>query len=382
MKDTPTAVIAAIVLIGSLLAPAAPPYSGGDGSAANPYQIADVNDFLDLSATPTDWNKHFILTANIDLTDHPFTQAPIVSFTGVFDGGGHTISNLTIIAPTRDYVGLFGYIGQGGQVKNLGIVNTIIEGRNLVGGLAGWNLRNTTISNAYTTGSVSGTGGDRSGVNIGGLVGANSGSITYSFSTCSVQGNSDTGGLVGVNYNHIIACYAIGNVIGDFSVGGLAGGNRGIMASCYAAGVVNGDAEVGGFLGSGPVGGIFYYDCFWDIQTSGLTEGVGNPDTYLGVYGKTTAEMQTLSTFTDAGWDFTNTWAICEGTNYPRLRWQIPAADFACPDGVGMEDVAYLAARWLLNDCGQSDNCDAADLTGDGAVNLADFAILADLWLK
>ena len=98
--------------------------------------------------------------------------------------------------------------------------------------------------------------------------------------------------------------------------------------------------------------------------------------------GKATQQMKSMTTFTDAEWNFNQIWAICEGTNYPRLRWQIPVADFVCPDGVGIEDLTVLASSWLLNLCAQTDHCDGADLNKDGTVNLADFVILADFWLQ
>jgi hypothetical protein len=82
------------------------------------------------------------------------------------------------------------------------------------------------------------------------------------------------------------------------------------------------------------------------------------------------------------GWDFETIWAICEGTNYPRLAWQIPAADFTCPDGVNIEDLDYFVQRWLLGDCTSSNNCDGADMNGSGAVDFADFAIFAQHWLE
>ena len=72
---------------------------------------------------------------------------------------------------------------------------------------------------------------------------------------------------------------------------------------------------------------------------------------------------------------------MCEGTNTPRLQWQIPAGDWVCPDGVAMEDLDYFAIRWLMADCAASGDCDGADLDGDGAVDLADWAVFAEQWL-
>jgi len=92
--------------------------------------------------------------------------------------------------------------------------------------------------------------------------------------------------------------------------------------------------------------------------------------------------MQTKSAFVAAGWDFEKVWAICEGTNTPRLRLQIPVSDWACPDGVDIQDFGYLAERWLMSECSLSNNfCGGADVDYSTLVDMADFAALADYWL-
>jgi hypothetical protein len=281
-----------------------PGYSGGDGSAKNPYQIATVEDIQDLSNTPLHWNRCFILTSDIDISGVLFTVAPIapcittpvrdfqdIPFTGVFDGNGHSIHNLTITAPTKDYIGLFGCIS-GGQIRNMGLKNVNIQGQGLVGGLAGNNRG--TIANCYSNGLVKGTN------SVGGLVGATGGyndyyslsDITNCHSTCSVSGNNFIGGLVGFNYlGKITFCYAAGAVSGSYA-GGLVGTTMSYVVT----------------------------SCFWDTETSGCSFSAG-------AIGKTTAEMKTRSTFTDAGWDFVgetangtnDVWAISEGKDYPRF---------------------------------------------------------------
>jgi hypothetical protein len=123
-------------------------------------------------------DKHFKLMADLNMIDFTFATAVIAPdtpdtsyqfkgtpFTGVFDGAGHVIHNLTIgTAETlNDYLGLFGQIDTGGEVKNLGLENVSITGGNgswYLGGLCGGNI-DGTISNCYATGSV--TGGDESG---------------------------------------------------------------------------------------------------------------------------------------------------------------------------------------------------------------------------
>jgi hypothetical protein len=97
-----------------------------------------------------------------------------------------------------------------------------------------------------------------------------------------------------------------------------------------------------------------------------------------------TAEMMNRSTFTPAGWDFIgetangteDIWAICEGTNYPRLVWQIPAADWICPDGVGLEDFSYLGGVW------GSAGPDPANLDGEDGIGFGDLMIFCEEWLS
>ena len=436
MKESHFAVVAAaIVLVCSLLAPAGT-YSGGDGSALTPYRIGTVDDWMELTGASADWGKHFVLLNDINFEGAAITPvAPNANpasssfqgtaFTGVFDGGGCVLSNFVINLPDSNCVGLFGGVGIGGRIRNLGVESFQITGRFYVGGLAGWNYWGA-ISESYTAGSVSGTSGvgglvgwtyrgtisqsyATGAVNgttsgVGGLVGDNNeGTISQSYATGKVTaGGRFVGGLVGGNGGGTISeCYATGAVSGDAAVGGLTGDNsNGAIRQSYATGAVNGSTYVGGLAGmnSGTisrsyatgavaggwsVGGFCGYsswgtitDSYWDTKTTGQATSAG------GGTGKTTAQMKTPATF--AGWDFAAVWAICAGTNYPRLRWQIPVGDFVCPDGVRVEDIVFLAGWWMTGDCTPDNNyyCGGADLDGDGAVSMADMAIFAGQWMR
>ena len=156
-------------------------YSGGSGTAQDPYRIATAADLIALGETPADYDKHFILTANIDLDPNlpgrkVFDKAIIApdtdpgydfqgtSFTGLFDGKGHTIKNLKVTG--RHYLGLLGCLGYTASISNLGLEAVEVRG-------TGWD--------------------------VGGLVGANGGLITSSHSSGLVSGDSSVGGLVGYN---------------------------------------------------------------------------------------------------------------------------------------------------------------------------------------
>ncbi|MHC4475932.1 MAG: GLUG motif-containing protein [Planctomycetota bacterium] len=293
------------------------------------------------------------------------------------------------------------------QVRNC-YSSANVSGDVYVGGLAGWN--DIEITESFATGNVTGT------VAVGGLVGSQISLIRNSaknYATGNVQGKRSVGGLVGSQYGGTISqCYATGVVNGTEDVGGLAGSiTHGHITNSYAAGAVVADSNVGGFAGlvvhnstvrycyeSGPVTGttntggflgrsygVYDYpsceSCFWDTDVNPGLDGIGNK-TDANVIGKPTAEMQTKSTFTGTGWNFGNIWDICEGTNYPKLFWQIPTWDFACPDGANFSDYSFFARRWADEKCDSSDDCDGADLDLSGSVGGGDLRILCEHWLE
>ncbi|MCJ7777305.1 MAG: hypothetical protein MUP16_03225, partial [Sedimentisphaerales bacterium] len=154
----------------------------------------------------------------------------------------------------------------------------------------------------------------------------------------------------------------------------------GSISNCHSTGTVSG-SEAGGLLGYNNYGSVV--GSFWDVNTSGQTTSAGGT-------GLNTAQMMQQASFT--GWDFTNEtangtnnyWRMCvDGVDYPRLNWESIAGDFACPDGVSMEDLSYFVERWLLADCTLDNNyCGGVDINGSGVVNMLDFAAFADNWLE
>ena len=202
------------------------------------------------------------LDKNIDLTGKDWTPIGTSfdnSYTGTFDGGGHTITGLTIT--TKDqFVGLFGYLNRAGTVKNVVMEGVQITSNHMfgnTGGVAGFSWG--TIENCSVSGSISGT------VSVGGVVGAQRDrSITGCSSSATVKGTLNVGGVAGQTSfgATLTACYATGNVIieidrtQNISGGGLVGFNDGIsLLSCYATGNVTstgsgtGNVHIGGFLG-------------------------------------------------------------------------------------------------------------------------------------
>jgi filamentous hemagglutinin family protein len=298
---------------------------GGDGAVAAPYQLTDVYGLQGVGSAGM-LGKSYTLVNNIDAkgTAKWNTGAgfkPLGNsnskFTGTFDGLGHTVDSLVVNRPSSNFIGLFGY-NNGGTIKNVGITNVSITGKNYTGGLAGRNQGN--ISNSYATGVVSGN------YAVGGLVGrADVSSITNSYATVDVFGaNNNVGGLVGKAQNSKISnSYAAGSVTGKDSVGGLIGYKYlGKLSNSYAAGKVTGNTKTGGLIGN-RTGDVS--NSFWNTATPTQANGVGSGSS-AGITGKTTTEMQTLSTFTDAGWDIDDkggtdkTWRIYEGQTAPLLR--------------------------------------------------------------
>ena len=202
------------------------------------------------------------LTADIDLTGKDW--APIGtsfhnSYTGTFDGGGHSITRLTVTT-NDEHAGLFGCLGKAGTVKNVVMEDVQITSNRssgFAGGVAGFS--DGTIENCSVSGSVSGT------VYVGGVVGAQwGGSITGCSSSATVKGMVDVGGVAGQTNSSatLTACYATGNVIIEINPkkniagGSLVGMNAGSsLLACYATGNVTstgsstGNVYIGGFLG-------------------------------------------------------------------------------------------------------------------------------------
>jgi hypothetical protein len=216
------------------------------------------------------------------------------------------------------------------------------EGSN-VGGLVG-HAYGGSIINCSAIGTISGD------YRVGGLVGSmdadspTEGEIHSCSSSGNVYGNSSVGGLVGrIEYIDLSECSSTGTVTATgHYVGGLAGMNSGEMTNSYATGVVDGNSYMGGFVGYSSGG---YTACFWDTDTNPDVNGIGNT-TDPNVIPRTTAEMQTQSTFTDAGWDFVEVWGIGENQTYPFLRVH-PAGDLDHDGIVDWRDFAILAGHWL-----------------------------------
>ena len=253
------------------------------------------------------------LTADITLTGEwtPIGTAWNNSYTGTFDGGGHTISGLTVKG-SDEYAGLFGCIGDGGTVKNVKLENVQITSDDqyaYVGGVAGYSRGN--IENCSVSGSVSGNSNSNGTSNcVGGVVGQQyGGTITECSSSAIVDGTNEVGGVAGQTANATLtACYATGDVTAERDpqnntyAGGVVGSNYlSTLIACYATGNVigtgtgTGSIYVGGVTGSNDSGTLTA--CYHAAET------VSGPDGYTGgVTGRNFNDASGASVITACYW--------------------------------------------------------------------------------
>jgi len=331
-------------------------YSGGSGTAEDPYQISTLTDLKELSLAEANWESHFILKNDIDASATsswddgagtivgftPIGYATNNHFSGVFDGQGYTISNLFINRPTQTNVGLFGYIGNSrmvGIIKNIHLEDADITGYTYVGGIAG-NAAYASINNVSVSGDINATGVSR--VYAGGVAGYLKGEIVKSTSTGTVTAADYVGGLVGyiyyfkdfevaasrcsssatVNatsasrsyagglfgsvYATINSCYSTGNVVGGSYVGGFAGNftyTSAVISNCFSTGNVSSTyatyAYTGGFIGnsSGTVENCYYLGTLSVVGTSYIGAFLGkystsSPKNYNNYYNSDTGMVQ------------------------------------------------------------------------------------------
>lgn len=313
----------------------------GEGTADEPYQIgtaAELYWFAGLvNGTLPDGGKenlsaNAILTANIivntgvldanknlvsksDLTEWEPIGARWSSYTGTFDGQGHTISGLYFNNPHSSYVGLFGCIGANGKISNVGVLDSYfqfsglgggvcgvnygtvrdckntgsVRGFATIGGVCGLNEKGGIIENSFNEGTVSGTGDNAQ--QVGGVSGHNKGTIKSCYNTASVSGQQSVGGVCGFNsVGTTTNCFNKGTVSGQESVGGVCGDGCGVATTnCFNEGTVSGQSHVGGVCGYD-----YYYDgaltnCYYLSDTA--TGGINGKD----VSGK--AEEKSIEQF-------------------------------------------------------------------------------------
>ena len=220
------------------------------------------------------------------------------SFKGEFDGNSHTIRGLYFNDTNTGYVGLFGFVGVGGTVKNVTLADSYVSGSWYVGGICGQN-NGGTVEGCRNTGRVYGTRQFVGGVcgynegtlqkscntgivygyqNVGGVCGYNKGTLQECYNTDTVEGTMCVGGVCGLNGNgHTLEkSYNTGTVTGTENVGGVCGQNaESTLQECYNIGTVSGTTKVGGVCGlnySGTVRNCYYLDTSAATADSGTSK--------------------------------------------------------------------------------------------------------------
>ena len=309
------------------------------------------------------------------IADHEF-----VNFTAIFEGNGHTISNLFVNGNPADTssgfteaLGLFGRLGSSakiGQVRNLGLVNAYVSpgastSARYVGGVAGYvNSNSTTISGVTT----------------------NRGEIHTSYVTGIVRGSGNVGGLAGQLNGYIRASYSHAAVSGNNSVGGLAGRiSTGIIYNSYATGPVSGTEDVGALAGisnrpSTAPYRIITHHSYWNLETGcsyihRLVDGAENTITYGA--SKTTAQLTAPTGYTGiyANWDDIDV----NGDGSNDAPWTFTAGRFPVLNFGGHDTAGQLARQKIDYDCDDDGlieitrlaqlNAVRYDLDGSGAVD-------------
>lgn len=223
-------------------------FAGGSGTAADPYQVANVLQLQAIKNAPN--NAHIILVNDIDASATAGWNGgqgfdPIGWFNGTINGNGYSINNLVINRPGSNQAAFITQSGPACVVNNIGFSNITVVGGAMAAAISG--ASSGTVDQVTVSGSISGS------TNVGGLVGQNytNGKIVRATFSGSVNGsNNSVGGITGYNNSGLIDdCLVSGSVSGNNEVGGIAGLNEGMIQNSETSVTVSGNATVGGIAG-------------------------------------------------------------------------------------------------------------------------------------
>lgn len=266
-------------------------FTEGSGTKEDPWRIENAEQLAYLAQQVNNGTnyrgKHFLLVSDLDLSVKEWTPIGTYSnsFWGGFDGGGRTITGMTITGKENKYVGLFGacynFTAPSSYIKSVTVKRANISGHSFVGAIAG---AGANISDCY---SIENT--IYASRCVGGVCGSLIGNISGCYNSSSVKGNSTAGGIMGsASYegrdgNGVVQyCYNIGAVTvsqQDSSVGGITGAsaNRYNISNCLNCGKITGNGKnVGGIVGSTDSSYMnFIGNCYYnsDLNNAGVGEG-------------------------------------------------------------------------------------------------------------
>lgn len=269
-------------------------FTEGSGTKEDPWRIENAEQLAYLAQQVNNGTnyrgKHFLLVSDLDLSVKEWTPIGTYSnsFWGGFDGGGRTITGMTITGKENEYVGLFGecynFTAPSSYIKSVTVKRANISGHSFVGAIAG---AGANISDCY---SIENT--IYASRCVGGVCGSLIGNISGCYNSSSVKGNSTAGGIMGsASYegrdgNGVVQyCYNIGAVTvsqQDSSVGGITGAsaNRYNISNCLNCGKITGNGKnVGGIAGSTDSNYMnFIGNCYYnsDLNNAGVGEGASD----------------------------------------------------------------------------------------------------------
>ena len=269
-------------------------FTQGRGTKEEPWLIENAEQLAYLAQqvnNGTDYEReHFLLVSDLDLSGEEWTPIGTggKSFWGGFDGGGHTITGMTITGKEASYVGLFGechnFTADSSYIKSVTVKGANISGKSFVGAIAGVGAN---ISDCY---SIENTICARR--QVGGVCGSLIGNISGCYNSSSVSGISTAGGIMGtasyegnVGNGVVQYCYNIGAVTvsqQDSYVGGITGAsaNRYDISNCLNCGKITGNGKnVGGIAGSTDSNDMnFIGNCYYnsDLNNAGVGEGASD----------------------------------------------------------------------------------------------------------
>lgn len=295
-------------------------YSGGKGTADNPFILTTTGDLARLTESPVDFSAHFRLDADIDATGISAIGTTVNPFCGTFDGNNHIISNFNFTSTDKEPTGLFKILGGGAKISNLGVTDAEIRGLRATGLLAGAASSGCTIERCYTTGTVI-----SQTYCSGGIVGDNQGATIrncYSLATVSSEKGSASGGLVGKNRGNVDRCYAAGNVSAFNYAGGLIGANYGDVSASvslcsHVDGATNSTRYIGSFGGNNNSENHFNDAYAW----------IGSASNGWGIHAHHATDhsldLSQKETYQNLNWDFDRIWewkTDSSGNSFALLR--------------------------------------------------------------
>lgn len=367
-------------------------YTQGDGTESSPFGVTTPEQ---LNAVRYFSDAHFVMLNDIDMSAATSEGGayyyggagwePIQDFSGIFDGAGYHIIGLQVYRPQgakyeSDYVGLFGFLKQNSEIKNVTLIDTDMTGTGRVGGIAGIANANTLIRNCFVSGSLSTKEEyeyeyEVTDTCVGGIAGSCGGEISCCYNAAQIKSDYYAGGITGriVNAN-INNCYNTGDISADYqSAGIVCVSDRSTISNCYNIGSTNGMYGIAADTHEDTYSNCYYiYNDFHATDNSAFSE-------FVNVEAKTIEEMQLQSSF--VGFDFENVWTINGDADYPCPELQSVVhiepsnntADFASGNGLPYNPYMistpehlnkvrnYLGAWFVL-----SNDIDLSTITSEG----------------